>query len=158
MSPASTTFAISAAAKVDAAGGRAEATPAATSVTRTATGDSEAMHGCRIGARRESSQSFRRGEIRRGLRRRPGYSGRMRSLAVAVLALLADGCGRRLREREDGRGRRLHATTTESEATPARSTREAAPPLAGDHASTATQSRLGDFRGRPVLINVWSSW
>jgi hypothetical protein len=78
----------------------------------------------------------------------------MRSSAVALLALLVAavivGCGGSSDEAAPP-----PATTTES--TRADTSREPAPPLAGvtlDGDAIA----LGDFRGRPVLINVWSSW
>lgn len=78
----------------------------------------------------------------------------MRSLAVALLALLAiaavAGCGS-----ETDEAVAPPAAVTESR--PPEKTREAAPALSGvtlDGDAIA----LGDFRGRPVLINVWSSW
>lgn len=80
----------------------------------------------------------------------------MRSSAVALLILLVAtagiGCGG-----PSDKAAPPPATVTESESTPADPTREAAPPLTGitvDGDSIA----LADFRGRPVLINVWSSW
>ena len=78
----------------------------------------------------------------------------MRSSAVALMALFVAavvvGCGSSSDEAAPP-----PATVTESPA--ADSSREAAPALAGvtlDGDAIA----LGDFRGRPVLINVWSSW
>ena len=47
------------------------------------------------------------------------------------------------------------ATVTEPSAEG--SSREAAPPLAGVSLDGEAIA-LGDFRGRPVLVNVWSSW
>jgi hypothetical protein len=47
------------------------------------------------------------------------------------------------------------ATVMESSA--ADSSREAAPSLTGVSLDGGAIA-LGDFRGRPVLINVWSSW
>jgi hypothetical protein len=86
----------------------------------------------------------------------PDYSGQVRSLVVVLLALLAalvgTGCGSSSDESAPP-----PATLTESETAPADSAREAAPPLTGitlDGDAIA----LGDFRGRPVLVNVWSSW
>ena len=80
----------------------------------------------------------------------------MRSLAVALLALLVAtatmGCGSSSDEAAPPQ-----TTVTESEAIPADSSTDAAPPLAGitlDGDAIA----LRDFRGYPVLINVWSSW
>lgn len=78
----------------------------------------------------------------------------MRSFAVAVLALLAmaavAGCGS-----ETDEAGAPSATVTES--TTPETTREAAPALSGVTLD-GDAITLGDFRGRPVLINVWSSW
>ena len=78
----------------------------------------------------------------------------MRSLAVGLLAVVAvtavAGCGSPSDE-----AAMPPATVTESQ--PADSSREAAPRLTGvtlDGDAIA----LDDLRGRPVLINVWSSW
>jgi peroxiredoxin len=80
------------------------------------------------------------------------YSGRVRSLALvfALCAVALTGCGGETDEA---------APTTSPEAvqeTPS-SHRRAAPPIDGagldeEHVSVA------DLRGRPVLVNVWSSW
>ena len=81
-----------------------------------------------------------------------GYSGSMR-VAVALFALLvAVGCGTSPDE-----GAEPQPTTTVAESPRPGSNREAAPPLAGESLSGEAIA-LGDFRGRPVLINVWSSW
>ena len=86
--------------------------------------------------------------------RRPGYSGRMRSFAVASLALLAmaavAGCG-------SGTDEATAPSATVTESAPPETTRETAPPLSGVTLD-GDAITLGDFRGRPVLINVWSSW
>ena len=86
--------------------------------------------------------------------RRPGYSGRMRSLAVALLALLAmaaaAGCG-------SGTDEAVAPSATVTESTPPQTTRETAPALSGVTLD-GDAITLGDFRGRPLLINVWSSW
>jgi hypothetical protein len=82
----------------------------------------------------------------------PGYSGSMR-VAVALLVLLvAAGCGG---SQEDATP--AQRTTTVAESPMRGSDREAAPPLSGESLSGEAIA-LGDFRGRPLLINVWSSW
>ncbi len=82
-----------------------------------------------------------------------GYSGPMRWLLTVVALLVTTagvGCGG---ERTDDA-----AAPRETTEPPAQSSsRQAAPPLSGvtlDGDAIA----IGDFRGRPVLINVWSSW
>jgi hypothetical protein len=71
-------------------------------------------------------------------------------IAVALLVLvLAGGCG-------SSDEQSAEPTTTRA-GMPSTSTREAAPPLSGESLHGATLT-LGDFRGRPVMINVWSSW
>ena len=78
----------------------------------------------------------------------------MRSFAVALLALLAmaavAGCGSETDEA-------VAPSATLTESTPPATTRETAPPLSGVTLDGDTVT-LGDLRGRPVLINVWSSW
>lgn len=77
----------------------------------------------------------------------------MRSFAVALLSVLVValvvGCG--------SSDEAALPPTTVTEAPSADSTRKAAPPLSGV-ALDGDAIALGDFRGRPVLINVWSSW
>jgi cytochrome oxidase Cu insertion factor (SCO1/SenC/PrrC family) len=75
---------------------------------------------------------------------------RIAALAFLVLAL-ASACGG-----SDEQAAPPEPTTTAVEAPPG-SQREAAPPLSGESLDGDPIS-LGDFRGRPVLINVWSSW
>jgi cytochrome oxidase Cu insertion factor (SCO1/SenC/PrrC family) len=72
---------------------------------------------------------------------------------LALSALVAAGCG--------GSGAMEEATpttaTTTAQATPANASRPPAPAIEG----TALDGRrisLADFRGRPVFVNVWSSW
>ena len=83
-----------------------------------------------------------------------GYSRGMRSLAVALLALLAlaavVGCGSETDEA-------VAPSATVTESTTPQTTRETAPALSGVTLD-GDAITLGDFRGRPVLINVWSSW
>ena len=77
----------------------------------------------------------------------------MRIAVVALLALMvAAGCG----SAED-EAALAEPTRTVTERPASASTREAAPPLSGvtlDGKAIA----LGAFRGRPLMINVWSSW
>jgi cytochrome oxidase Cu insertion factor (SCO1/SenC/PrrC family) len=77
----------------------------------------------------------------------------MRIAAVALLAVaLATGCG----SSDEQTATPPQATT--SAAPPASaSTRKPAPPLSGESLD-GERIALGDFRGRPLLINVWSSW
>jgi hypothetical protein len=72
-------------------------------------------------------------------------------LALVVLVLAA-GCGS-----GDPQGAPPEETTTTAESPSTASAREAAPRLAGESLDGESVA-LDDFRGRPVLINVWSSW
>jgi len=105
-----------------------------------------------LSAAQPGSHTFRMGEVsERPSRRRLEWSvvpRRLLAIAVAVAAI-ASGCG-----------------GSEEEATPVAETvvetitpagRTAAPKLTGATLG-GEQISLGDFRGRPVLINVWSSW
>lgn len=78
----------------------------------------------------------------------------MRSSAAALLAVLfaavVVGCGGSSDEVAP-------PPATETESPASASDRELAPPLAGVTLD-GTAIALADFRGRPVLINVWSSW
>ena len=78
----------------------------------------------------------------------------MRSFSVVALAVvvaaLAVGCGSSTEEAAPP-----PATVPASPS--AEATRKAAPALAGVSLDGVAIA-LGDFRGRPVLINVWSSW
>ena len=73
---------------------------------------------------------------------------------VVLLALLAmatvAGCGSETDES-------VAPAATVTESVPPETTREKAPALSGVTLD-GTPITLGDFRGRPVLINVWSSW
>jgi hypothetical protein len=74
-------------------------------------------------------------------------------IAVALLvAVLAVGCGS-----SDEQTASSQPTTTSTETLPPTPTREPAPPLSGESLA-GEPITLGDFRGRPVMINVWSSW
>jgi hypothetical protein len=74
----------------------------------------------------------------------------MRHVAAALVTLaLASGCG--------GSDEQTTPPTTRAEPPAAASTREPAPALSGESLSGETIA-LQDFSGRPVLINVWSSW
>ena len=77
----------------------------------------------------------------------------MRIAAVALLALaVAAGCGS-----SDEQSAPTQPTITDTQPPPAATSREPAPPLSGESLAGETVA-LADFRGRPVLINVWSSW
>jgi hypothetical protein len=81
----------------------------------------------------------------------PGYSQLVRAVALllSVGALLLAGCGN---------GDDEAATPpVDPSTTPATSDRPPAPPIAGT-ALEGEPVALADFRGRPVLVNVWSSW
>lgn len=79
-----------------------------------------------------------------------GYSERVRALAliVALLALVAAGCGSESGDQA--------SPTTPPEAAPSDGAR-VAPAIEGTTLDGKRLS-LADFRGRPVLVNVWSSW
>jgi cytochrome oxidase Cu insertion factor (SCO1/SenC/PrrC family) len=81
-----------------------------------------------------------------------GYSGRVRALAViaALFALLVAGCG----SESGDEATPTTTTTTES----ARS--EGGPMAPAIEGTTLDGERLSlaDFRGRPVLVNVWAAW
>ena len=77
----------------------------------------------------------------------------MRIAAVALLALvLAAGCGS-----SEDQAAPPQPTTTTAERPASDSQRQLAPTLSGESLAGETIA-LGDFRGRPLLINVWSSW
>ena len=76
----------------------------------------------------------------------------MRVAAALLILLVTAGCGGSREEAAPPQ-----QTTTVAESPMPDSNREAAPPLAGE-SLRGDAIALGDFRGRPVLINVWSSW
>ena len=82
-----------------------------------------------------------------------GYSDTVRALAVAValLALVAAACG------ADPKEDQTVAAPTVSEPDSSDLGRQPAPALDGVTLDGDPVS-LSDYRGRPVLINVWSSW
>jgi hypothetical protein len=74
-------------------------------------------------------------------------------IAVALLVVaVAVGCGS-----SDEQVASPQPTTTSTGMPPSAPAREAAPPLSGESLG-GEPITLGDFRGRPVMINVWSSW
>jgi hypothetical protein len=75
---------------------------------------------------------------------------RIAAVALVVLAVAA-GCGS-----SDEQSAPTQPTITD-QPPPAASSREPAPALSGESLEGKTVA-LADFRGRPVLINVWSSW
>jgi len=66
---------------------------------------------------------------------------------VFLVAAVGTACG----------GSTDEAATPPTQSAPANSTRTAAAPVAGVSLDGKAIA-LGDFRGRPVLVNVWSSW
>ncbi|HEU0245572.1 MAG TPA: hypothetical protein VFR38_00635 [Gaiellaceae bacterium] len=75
-------------------------------------------------------------------------------LVSALCALVAAGCG------GGGSGEQAASpapSPSQAEAPSARSGRERAPAIAGTSLHDEPIS-LADYRGRPVLVNVWSSW
>jgi len=85
----------------------------------------------------------------------PGYSARVRSLVLvlvaALCALVTAGCGGGSSESTATPPTRAE---TESATTPAR---EQAPVIEGTSVEGEPIS-LADYRGQAVLVNVWSSW
>jgi thiol-disulfide isomerase/thioredoxin len=69
------------------------------------------------------------------------------ALAFAALALFTD----------DGRFRGGDPSVGAT-AKPVAVDREAAPELSGEDPITGKDIELADFRGRPVVINIWASW
>ena len=80
---------------------------------------------------------------------------RMRTLAGLQVALVAGfalaGCGSSTDEATPP------TQTTAAETQPSHPGREQAPALQGE-ALDGSAIAPADFRGRPVLVNVWSSW
>jgi hypothetical protein len=78
----------------------------------------------------------------------------MRSTALALLAVLLGalvvGCG-------GSNDEAASPPETTTGVPPAETSREAAPALDGITLA-GEPIAIGDFRGRPVLVNVWSSW
>jgi cytochrome oxidase Cu insertion factor (SCO1/SenC/PrrC family) len=79
----------------------------------------------------------------------------VRALVVvfALLAVVASGCGS---ETADEAAPPTTTTTTTTETTPADGGR-VAPAIEGTTLDGERLS-LSDFRGRPVLVNVWAAW
>jgi hypothetical protein len=71
-------------------------------------------------------------------------------VAAALLAILVTACGA-------GSDDEPTVATTTVNVEEAGSSREPAPLIEGTSLDGGSIS-LADFRGRPVLINVWSSW
>ena len=86
--------------------------------------------------------------------RRRGYSGHVRALVLlaALCAVLAAGCG----SGSDGAAAPT-SSGTETMDSPAASSRPVSPAIEGTTLEGDRVS-LADFRGRPVFVNVWSSW
>jgi cytochrome oxidase Cu insertion factor (SCO1/SenC/PrrC family) len=82
------------------------------------------------------------------------YSGCVRALGLllALVALVAIGCGG-----EQGTQETTAAPPAETETQPRDKRRAAAPPVEGQTLDGEPLA-LADFRGKPVLVNVWSAW
>lgn len=72
--------------------------------------------------------------------------------AIGLIGLVGTACGA-----ENGDSTVATPTTTAAESSSDQAAREVAPRLTGTtlHGEAI---RLDQFRGRPVMINVWSSW
>ena len=79
----------------------------------------------------------------------------MRALAVTLLlgALVASACG----GEENEVAPSMETSTAPMASEPAGEDRPPAPPIEGTSLDDEPIS-LADFAGRPVLVNVWSSW
>ena len=162
MRPASTMVAICGAAQLWVACGRASAAPApsesAAAATRVVTSRRTTTH---IGGGGRSRKSF--GGLKPpGASRGRGYSGSVRRfaallpLALAAL-LLAVGCGGSSGEEDAAPPEPLPTQPSATTSSPSTPDRPPAPPIDGLTVDGERIS-LSDFRGRPVLVNVWSSW
>ena len=69
-------------------------------------------------------------------------------ITFAALAAFAD----------DGRLRGGGASAVGAPAEPVAVSREDAPELSGEDPITGEEVALADFRGKPVVINIWASW
>jgi hypothetical protein len=78
-------------------------------------------------------------------------------LLLALVALVASACGGEQRAQETTAPPAETEPATETTAQPRDASRPAAPPIEGETLDGELLS-LADFRGRPVLVNVWSSW
>jgi len=77
----------------------------------------------------------------------------VRFLLALLALLLAAGCG----GGDSSGGGEQAAPPAQTSAEPEAGPEAAAPKLEGTTLD-GEQLTLGDFRGRPVLVNVWSSW
>jgi cytochrome oxidase Cu insertion factor (SCO1/SenC/PrrC family) len=75
------------------------------------------------------------------------------AVLVALVALVAAGCGSETDEMVAPPAEQTQTVTATEET----STRPAAPAIAGESLDGEPLA-LADYRGRPVLVNVWSSW
>lgn len=73
------------------------------------------------------------------------------SLFVLVAALALAGCGGSTDEASPP------TPSSPTETQPSSPARDQAPAIAGETLAGEAIA-LGDFQGRPVLVNVWSSW
>jgi thiol-disulfide isomerase/thioredoxin len=91
------------------------------------------------------------GEGRKGLSRAAAIIGiplLVGALTFAALALLAD----------DGRLRGGGGPAVAAAAEPVAVPPEPAPEVSGEDPITGEDVALADFRGKPVVINIWASW
>jgi hypothetical protein len=72
-------------------------------------------------------------------------------LLLALLALVVAGCGGGSAMEENAPLPEMEAPSSDA------SSRQAAPPITGTTLD-GDEISLADFRGRPVFVNVWSSW
>jgi cytochrome oxidase Cu insertion factor (SCO1/SenC/PrrC family) len=77
--------------------------------------------------------------------------------AAALVAVLGSGCGGSSEEASPPPATMEETTAPAVEETAVPAGRPAAPTVDGTSLDGESIS-LGDFRGRPVLVNVWSSW
>ena len=91
--------------------------------------------------------------------RRPPLRIGLAALALTALLTVAVFAARALLS-DDGalRGSPASDSSGASGAQPVAVTPEPAPPLLGEDPITGEEVALADFRGKPVVINVWASW
>ena len=85
---------------------------------------------------------------------------RLAPLAGAAVLLIAVGAAGvvLVRDGDGPNGTPSEGTASSSGAEPIAADAKPAPPLEGEDPITGKTVRLADFRGKPVVINVWASW
>jgi len=88
--------------------------------------------------------------------RHRGYADSMRALTLllALCPLFVAGCGG---GSDDEAAAPARPPVTDTAAPEDTATRPTAPPIEGTTLD-GEQAALADLRGKPVLVNVWSSW